>query len=85
VLQAVATGIALGDQMEPQMQQDRNGEYPWLDASGLPVPPPGATSAFDVTKPNLKFFEHVDEILDVAAEHEFYVRTRLKHHAAAPT
>jgi hypothetical protein len=26
VLQAVATGIALGDQMEPQMQQDRNGE-----------------------------------------------------------
>ena len=82
VLQAVATGIALGDQMQPQMQLDRNDEYPWLDSSGRPVPPPGATSEFDVTQPNPKFFAHVDEMLDVATQHDFYVSPMSTQHAS---
>jgi hypothetical protein len=65
VVQAVATGIGL-DGQNPQMQADRNGEFPWLAHDGTPVPTTGA-GGFDITKPNPAFFEHVDSILDVAA------------------
>jgi hypothetical protein len=55
-----------------QSMLSRNGEYPWLQSDMSPVPPPG-TQGLDPTKPNPKFWAHVDSILDVASDHGFQV------------
>ena len=83
-VQAVATGMGMGgfEPMEWGPQADRNGEFAWLDHDGKRVPSPpminhsfhgNASRTFDVTKHNPAFWAHIDEILDVAAAHGFYV------------
>lgn len=76
-IQAVATGCGF-DGFEPGefgVQADRNGEFAWLDHSGRRVvaTPANESLTFDVTKPNLRFWAHIDEILDVATVHGFYI------------
>ncbi len=76
-IQTVATGCGF-DGFEPGefgVQADRNGEFAWLDHSGRRVlaPPANGSLTFDVTKPNPRFWAHIDEILDVATAHDFYV------------
>ena len=83
-VQAVATGMGMGgfEPMEWGPQADRNGEFAWLDHDGKRVPSPpminhsfhgNASRTFDVTKHNPAFWAHIDEILDVAAAHGFFV------------
>ena len=57
------------------VQADRNGEFAWLDHDGQRVvdQPANESLTFDVTQPNLRFWKHIDEILDVATARGFYV------------
>lgn len=82
-IQAVATGMGMGgfEPGESGMQADHNGEFAWLDHDGRRVPSPTANNSFhgntsltfDVTKPNPRFWAHIDEILDIATARGFYV------------